>query len=88
MTVIKLKTDGERYRQLVEKHESQMEALVPFEEERDKTNEASRRALWDVMRAEEEDSAEAERRRGRRRRRRARTRLKRPIRRHADAAET
>lgn len=62
MTVIKLKTDGERYRQLVEKHESQMEALVPFEEERDKTNEASRRALWDVMRAEEEDSAEAERR--------------------------
>lgn len=62
MTVIKLKTDGERYRQLVEKHESQMEALVPFEEEKDKANEASRRALWDAMRAEEEDSAEAERR--------------------------
>lgn len=62
MTVIKLKTDGERYRQLVEKHERQMEALVPFEEEKDKANEASRRALWDAMRAEEEDSAEAERR--------------------------
>ena len=62
MTVIKLKTDGERYKQLVEKHESQMEALVPFEEEKDKANEASRRALWDAMRAEEEDSAEAERR--------------------------
>lgn len=62
MTVIKLKIDGERYRQLVEKHERQMEALVPFEEEKDKANEASRRALWDAMRAEEEDSAEAERR--------------------------
>ena len=62
MTVIKLQTDGERYRQLVEKHERQMEALVPFEEEKDKANEASRRALWDAMRAEEEDSAEAERR--------------------------
>ena len=62
MTVIKLKTDGERYRQLVEKHERQMEALVPFEEEKDKANEASRRALWNAMRAEEEDSAEAERR--------------------------
>lgn len=49
MTVIKLKTDGERYRQLVEKHVSQMEALIPFEEEKDKANEASRRALWDVM---------------------------------------
>lgn len=32
MTVIKLKTDGEFYRQLVEKHKSQMEALVPFED--------------------------------------------------------
>lgn len=62
MTVIKLKTDGEHYRQLVEKHERQMEALVLFEEEKDKANEASRRALWDAMRAEEEDSAEAERR--------------------------
>ena len=61
MTVIKLKTDGERYRQLVEKHTSQMEALIPFEEDKDKANEASRRALWDVMRAEEEDFAEAER---------------------------
>lgn len=33
MTVIKLKTDGEHYRQLVGKHESQMKALVPFEDE-------------------------------------------------------
>lgn len=38
MTVIKLKTDGGRYRQLIEKYESQMEALVPFEEEKDKAN--------------------------------------------------
>lgn len=45
MAVIKLKTDGGRYRQLIEKYESQMEALVPFEEEKDKANEASRRAL-------------------------------------------
>lgn len=32
LTVIKLKTDGEFYRQLVVKHKSQMEALVPFED--------------------------------------------------------
>lgn len=62
MTVIKLKTDGELREQAVEKHESQIEMLVPFEEEKDRANEASRRALWDAMRAEEEDSAEAERR--------------------------
>lgn len=33
MTVIKLKTDGEFYRQLAEKLENQMETLVPFEDE-------------------------------------------------------
>ena len=61
MNAIKLKTDGERFKQLVEKHEGQMKALLPFEEEKEKAHEASCQALREVMRAMEEYSAEAER---------------------------
>lgn len=62
MTAIKLRTDGERFKQLVEMHESQIEAFYPLEEEKKVLYEASCRAIWDLTKAAKEDTADARRR--------------------------